>query len=72
MRKTVVCLSLLVSFLLLSQISGVVLADEEDNHDTHEEADDMSLCTSAIFLLVLVFIVVMLIILGFSRKEKKA
>ncbi len=72
MRRAVVCLSILVSFLLMSQISGLVLAEEENGHDGHEDADDMSLCTSAIFLLVLVFIVIMLIILGFSRKGKKA
>ena len=57
---------------MLSQIAGLALADEEDDHDEHAEADDMSLCTSAIFLLVLVFIVITLIILGFSRREKKA
>lgn len=72
MRKAVICMSLLVSFLVLSQMAGVVLADEENDHGAHEEADDMSLCTSAIFLLVLVFIVITLIILGFSRREKKA
>lgn len=70
MRKAVVWLGILISFLLLSQISVSVLADEENDHEEHDEADDMSLCTSAIFLLVLVFIVVMLIILGFSRKKK--
>ncbi len=70
MRRTVVCLSLLVSFLLLAQIAGLVLADEEDEHDTHEGADDMTICMSAIFLLVLMFIVILLIILSFSRKKK--
>jgi len=72
MRRTVIGLSLLVSFLLLAQIAGVVLADEENDHDTHEESDDMSLCLSAIFLLVLVLIAISLIVLGFLRKGRKA
>ncbi len=72
MRRTAICLSLLVSFLVLAQIAGVVFADEENDDDTHEESDDMSLCLSAILLLVLVLIIISLIVLGFSRRQKKA
>ncbi len=71
MRKVVICLSVLMSLLMLFQVTGSVLAEEEENHETHEGADDMSLCLSAVFLLVIVFIVIAAIVLGLSRRAKK-
>jgi hypothetical protein len=72
MRKAVLGLSILVSFLMLAQIAGVALAEEEDNGEAHVESDDMTVCTSTIFLLVVALIIIALIIMGFSRRARKA
>jgi hypothetical protein len=72
MKKAVVALSILLSFLVLSQTAGVALAEDEDNGETHGESDDMTVCTSTIFLLVLMLIIIALIVMGFSRKGRKA
>jgi hypothetical protein len=56
MKKAVVALSILLSFLVLSQTAGVALAEDEDNGETHGESDDMTA----------------LIVMGFSRKGRKA
>jgi hypothetical protein len=72
MRKAAVSLSFLVMFLILAQTAGVVLGEDEDNGEAHDGADDMTLCTSAIFLLLLFLIFIALIVMGFSRKARKA
>lgn len=72
MRKAVVGLSLLLSFLLLAQIAGVAVAEDEEEGEAHVGADDTTVCLSTIFLLLVMLIIVGLIVLGFSRKERKA
>jgi uncharacterized BrkB/YihY/UPF0761 family membrane protein len=72
MRKVVIGLVILLSFLILSQIAGVALAEEEENGEAHAATSDMEVCTSTIFLLVLVLIIIALIIMGNSRRAKKA
>jgi hypothetical protein len=72
MRKAVIGVSLLISFLLLAQFAGVVVAEDEENGETHEGADDFTLCLSAIFLLLVMLIIIGLIVLGFSRRGGKA
>lgn len=72
MRKAVVGLSILLSFLVLAQVAGIAIAEEEENGESHAETDDMTVCTSTIFLLVVALIIIALIIMGFSRRAKKA
>ncbi len=72
MRKAVIALSLLLSFLLLAQLAGVGIAEEEEDGETHEGADDTTVCLSTIFLLVVMLIIIGLIVMGFSRKRRKA
>ena len=70
MKKVFYALVILMSFLLVSEVAAVALAEgDEEGETSHDE--EMSLCLSAIFLLVLLLIAVALVVLGFSRKGRK-
>jgi hypothetical protein len=53
-------------------VAGVVAADENDgNNTTAEHSEDIPVCLSTVFVLLIVLIAISLVIIAFSRAQSR-